>query len=294
MSKLEQAAAVLEATGDYRVLRRLRPRDRYCEDDGCEKRIGVVVDVETTGLDPAREEIIELGMVKFEYAPDGRVFRVLDTFDRLRQPSRSIPAEITNLTGIDDAMVAGKDIDPAEIAAFLGEAALVVAHNAAFDRKFCERFAPCYGPRAWACSMSEVNWRAEGYDGARLGYLLAGAGLFHNGHRAAEDCLALLEILARPLPKCGEAAFKRLLESARKATVRILAENSPFDMKDRLKTRGYRWNPGNDGRAKCWWRELPEDAAGAELGWLRQEIYQREADIPTRRITAADRHSVRA
>src|SRR5258707_37858 len=105
VSDLEAAAESLEESGDYRVLRRLKQRDVFREDDGSQKRIGLILDVETTGLDPTRDEIIELAMVKFEYGLDGAVFRVTDQFSRLREPSVPIPIEITKLTGITQEMV---------------------------------------------------------------------------------------------------------------------------------------------------------------------------------------------
>ena len=291
--RLEDQAAALESSGNYRVLRRLGARERFHADDGTAKRLGVVLDVETTGLNPANCEIIELGMVKFEFAADGRIFRVVEVFEGLRQPSHPIPAEITDITGITDDMVAGQTIDPAEVGRIIDDVAVIIAHNAGFDRNFCERFAPCFASRAWACSVTEIGWRQEGFEGSRLGYLLMGAGLFHDGHRATEDCRALLEILARPLPKSGEPALKRLLDTARRATVRLWAQNSPFDMKDVLKARGYKWSSGDDGRPKCWWRDVAEDQTEAELTFLRQEIYGRDADIPIARLTAFDRFSGR-
>lgn len=290
---LEQAAARLEASGDYRVLRRLKPRNYYCQDDSPDKKIAIVLDVETTGLDPSSDEIIELGMIKFEFAQDGRIFRVLDTFSGLRQPKGPIPRGITELTGITDAMVAGRTIDAAEVAAFIEPAAVIFAHNAGFDRKFCERFASCFASRAWACSVNEVDWQREGYEGSRLGYLLMGAGLFHDGHRAVDDCRALLEVLSLTLPKSGEPALKRLLDTARKATVRIWAEGAPYEAKDILRRRGYRWSPGDEGHPRCWWRDIGEEEAEAELTFLRREIYQHDVEIPTKRITAFDRYSDR-
>jgi DNA polymerase-3 subunit epsilon len=292
--ELESLASRLEESGDYRVLRRLKERDLYCADYENEKRIGVILDVETTGLDSACDEIIELAMIKFDYSLEGTIFRVLDQFSRLREPTIPISIEITKLTGITPEMVAGKTITPEEVEHFASSAAVVIAHNAGFDRRFAERAFPVFNTKHWVCSMNQVDWEQEGFDGTKLGYLLGGCGLFHDGHRADEDCRALLEILSRPLPSTGEVALKRLLDTARKPTMRVWAENAPFDFKDILKARGYRWNDGSDGRPRSWWSDIHPDALEAELAFLRAEIFQYEADIPVRRVTAVDRFSDRA
>jgi DNA polymerase-3 subunit epsilon len=292
--ELEAIAARLEESGDYRVLRRLKERDLFRSDDGTQKRIGLILDVETTGLDPTRDEIIELAMLKFDYGSDGVICRVLDQFSRLREPTIALPIEITKLTGITPEMVAGKTITQEEVEHFSSSAAVVIAHNAGFDRRFVERAFPVFNTKPWACSMSQVDWEQEGFDGTKLGYLLGGCGLFHDGHRADEDCRALLEILSRPLPSTGEVALKRLLDTARKPTMRVWAENAPFDFKDILKARGYRWNDGSDARPRSWWKDLHPDALEGELAFLRNDIFQYEADIPVRRATAVDRFSDRA
>ncbi|MCI0753490.1 hypothetical protein [Teichococcus vastitatis] len=51
----------------------------------------------------------------------------------------------------------------------------------------------------------------------RLGYLAMRCGLFFGGHRAVQDCLATLEILARSRPRSGRATLAGLLEGARQA-----------------------------------------------------------------------------
>ena len=139
-----------------------------------------------------------------------------------------------------------------------------------------------------------MNWAEEGSDGNRLSYLLNGCGLFHDGHRAVEDCRALLELLARPLAVSGELGMKCLLDTARRPTVRIWAEHSPFESKDQLKARGYRWSDGSDGRPKSWWVEVDEKDVAEELQFLESVIYQREIDLPTKRLTAFDRFSDRS
>lgn len=201
--------------------------------------------------------------------------------------------EITVLTGIDDAMVEGHTIDPEAVARLATPAALIVAHNAAFDRRFAERFCQIFTTKAWACSMSEIDWAAEGFEGVKLGYLVQELGFFYAGHRAIHDCAAAVELLARPLPRSGMTGLQRVLASARAPTWRIYAENSPFEFKDLLKARGYRWNGEENGRPRSWWIDVPSDRCGAEIAFLCREIYQRETALSPQRITAYDRFSDR-
>lgn len=290
---LEAAAALLEASQDYRVLRRLQPRAPVTAIPEQDTRLGLFVDVETTGLDPSKDEIIELAMVPFRYSLDGIIVDVGEPFDRLREPSAPIPASITALTGITDAMVAGQRIDQEEVTQFALSAAVVIAHNAAFDRRFLERFCPSFSFKPWACSMSEIDWAAEGFEGTKLAYLAVGCGFFYDRHRAANDCLAAVEVLSRALPKSGVDALAHLLARARLPTWRIWAEGSPFEFKDQLKSRGYRWNGEENGRPRAWYVDVADEQREAELAFLKKEIYQRDVDLKPSRITAYERFSER-
>ncbi|KQR73195.1 DNA polymerase III subunit epsilon [Rhizobium sp. Leaf341] len=280
---------LLTETGRYRILRKLEPRPvANVLRPGFPLR-GVLLDTETTGLDHRRNEIIEIGAIAFTYNESGEIGDVSGVFGGLRQPSIAIPAEITRLTGITDAMVAGQEIDIEALEAMVVPADLIIAHNAAFDRPFCESFHPAFGRKAWACSNAEIDWSARGYEGTKLGYLIGQAGYFHEGHRAVDDCFALLEVLDRRVDGVS-TAFSELHAASRASRVRIYAEHSPFDMKDHLKARGYRWADGSDGRPKSWWIEIAEEGVEDELQFLRSEIYRYpEADPPMRRLTAFDR-----
>ncbi|MGB8841420.1 MAG: 3'-5' exonuclease [Aliidongia sp.] len=290
---LETIARELSDSGEYRVLRRLQRRAMFEPEDGTPTRLGIFLDLETTGIDPAQDEIIEIAMVPFTYALDGRIFEIQPSFEALRQPSKPIPPEIVKITGIDDAMVQGRSIDPAAVAAFAAPAAIVIAHNAAFDRRFAERFCEIFTTKAWGCSMAQVDWAGERFEGTKLTYLATQCGFFYDAHRAADDCAAALEILARPLPSTGAPALASLLETARKATWRIWAENSPFDQKDILKRRGYRWNSEVGGAPKAWFIDVSEEQCEVEITFLKSEIYRGDVDFLTKRITAYDRYSER-
>lgn len=292
-AELEKLAAILEESGDYRILRRLKPRSSTGVSAGDGSRIGLFVDVETTGLDPDKDEIIELAMLPFRYSLGGAVIELLEPFDRLRQPSAPIPEAVTALTGITDDMVAGQQIDPGEVSEFAAPADLVVAHNATFDRRFLERFCPAFCKKPWACSMAEIDWAAEGFEGTKLAYLAAGHGFFYDRHRAANDCLAAVELLSRPLPRSGVSGLASLLARARQTTCRIWAANSAFELKDTLKARGYRWNGDDDGRPKAWYVDVPDDQKDTELDYLWREVYKRKVELDVTRITAFDRYSDR-
>jgi len=290
----EDLARTLDETGDYRVLRRLKPHQHVNAPDGTETKLAIFLDLETTGLDPESDEIIELAMVPFRYSNDGRIFEVHEAFDELREPSSgTIPEEITRITGITDEMVRGKTINSERVAEIAAPAALIIAHNANFDRKFAENAFDIFSTKAWACSMTQIPWKQELFEGMKLEYLAMKTGFFYDAHRAATDCHAGIELLSKPLPQSGNLALQILLDEARKPTCRVWAENAPFDFKDMLKARGYRWNDGSDGRPKSWYSDISEEGLEAELKYLMGEVFQRETDFPVVRISAFDRFSVR-
>ena len=280
----------LSETGRYRILQKLTPRATAPFPRPEYPLKGVILDTETTGLNARKDEIIEIGVVAFSFDVTGRIGDVIGIYGGLQQPSISIPSEITRLTGITDDMVVGQSIDTAALQALIEPADLLIAHNAGFDRPFCEAFSHLFSGKAWACSNSEIDWSSRGYEGTKLGYLIGQAGYFHDGHRAVDDCFALLEVLAREVDGSASTAFAELYEASQRSRIRIFAENSPFDMKDHLKARGYRWSDGSDGRPKSWWIEIGEEALEDELRYLRVEIYRYpEADPPTKRLTAFER-----
>lgn len=130
---------------------------------------------------------------------------------------------------------------------------------------------------------------AIGAQGDEVGYLIGQSGYFQDGHRAIDDCFALLEVLDQTRSASIAAPFAELHQASQRSRVRVYAENSPFDMKDHLKARGYRWADGSDGRPRSWWVELPEEKLDDELHFLRMEIYRWDADPPVKYLTALDR-----
>ena len=270
--EIEEAAARIEATGAYRVLRRVDHRD--LEDrETCDVgfRIGLVVDVETTGVDPTRDKIIEFAARMFWATYDGEVVAVGPSRSWLEDPGEALSQDIVRLTGLTDADLAFCSIDDAEVAEMLVRADFIVAHNARFDRPFVERRFPQRPGLAWCCSCHDVDWPGHGFDGRGLGWLLAQCGQFHKGHRAAADVDATIALLRHVLPN-GRTVLAEMLEVAERPAWIVSAVGAHFDVKERLKARGYRWQP----EASVWRREVADAALADERAWLDQNVYRPE------------------
>jgi DNA polymerase-3 subunit epsilon len=105
------------------------PRARDC------RRVGfVAVDLETTGLDPAKDEIVSVGWV----ALSGERIDLSTAGHRLVQPTRAVPEESAVLHAITDDVAAGGAPPPVVLAELLSVLAgkVLVAHNASFELEF--------------------------------------------------------------------------------------------------------------------------------------------------------------
>jgi DNA polymerase-3 subunit epsilon len=293
-NSLEHMARMLADSGEYRILRRLGSQTEYHLADNSSKLVAAVVDVETTGTNPDRDKIIETGICLFEYdRHNGRIYKVLGSWEWFEDPGFSIPPEITTITGITDEMVAGHSIDDRAVNDLLARVVLIIAHNATFDRRFLERRLPAFAIKHWACSRSDIDWKAEGIRSSSLEFVAYSLGFFHDGHRATSDCRATLHMLARPLPSTGRLALQALLEKARTPIWRLWARDRAIETKEMLKRRGYAWSPGEFGRPRCWYRDVSDADKAAEVIWLRANVIEPDQAVWALRITARDRYSDR-
>lgn len=298
---LEDMAAALEHSGDYRVLRRLPVVTDWGTPQGsvvADTRCVLIIDTETTGLSHANDRIIELAMLRVHVdLRTGRPLGQVQTFSGFEDPGMPIPEVARQVTGITDDDVRGQRLDDERVAALLEGVDVVIAHNAAFDRPFLEARFTDFERLAWACSFAEIDWKARGAESAKLGALALDGGWFYDAHRALIDCHALLQVLVRPVE--AEAADVRpsngllsLLQAARLPNWTLRALGAPFDRKDALKARGYRW----DTEAKVWWCTVRDEGLLAtELTWLGAEIYRhRGAEVELERRDARQRFALRA
>jgi DNA polymerase-3 subunit epsilon len=73
--------------------------------------------------------------------------------------------------------------------------------------------------------------------------------------------------------------------------MRIWAEQSPFELKDELKKRGYRWSDGADGRPGSWYIDVDEANEATEIEFLTTIIYLRDVEPRIQAMNAINRFS---
>lgn len=293
----ERALAIIRANPDFKLLERFQPIERYSE-DSADLRLGLVVDTETTGLD-ADASIIEIGMILFSYSPSAKtIHAIVDSYSGLEDPGFPIPANITAVTGITSEDVAGKVIDWEHVGQLAGQARFAIAHKADFDRPLMEKRCPAFIDIPWACSLTDIDWASLGMGSSKLDYIAFKLGFFFDGHRAENDCRALLHILTQTFPGAKASLFDMMTRAAAAPSYRVWAVGASFDVKDTLKANGYRWNDGADGRPKAWHKDVRDRALlQPEHDWLKNLAYPRFGDqpltVPVETFTALTRHSVR-
>ncbi|MDR2134258.1 MAG: 3'-5' exonuclease [Treponema sp.] len=158
-------------------------------------------DTETTGLDPVKDRIVELGAVKFDR--NGPISR----YSALTDPGIPMPAEAARVNNITGAMLAGKPPIEAVMPDFLRltGGTILVAHNAAFDCGFInESLARIYGGRSRSLTNRVVDTVLAakrlfpGLGRYNLQDLAAGLGIkAAEAHRALDDARLCMEIFVK-------------------------------------------------------------------------------------------------
>jgi DNA polymerase III epsilon subunit family exonuclease len=165
----------------------------------------IVFDLETTGLDASRHEILEIGAIRVN-----RDSTEHDTFEALVRPTKKVPKKITELTGISQAMVEASGVPASEavrdFVQFVGDLRLVT-FNAKFDMAFLNQALMAEGivlknPVSCALKMARRAW--PGRDSYRLSDFARDGNLQQdNTHRALGDCKRALIVYTAAASRLG-------------------------------------------------------------------------------------------
>lgn len=149
----------------------------------------IVLDLETTGLSPKKNEIIEIAMIKVING------RPVETFQALVKPENPIPPFITSLTGISNEDVAEAEpvSDVAGYAISFMENLPVTGWNVNFDIQFMKRAVPGHHFR-WFDTLPMARACFPGLKNYKLSSVAAYLNCRQGTHRALDDCIAAMDI----------------------------------------------------------------------------------------------------
>lgn len=161
------------------------------------EEIFVAIDVETTGLSPEANELIEVSAIKYQGG------KKVDTFCTLIKPKQRIPSRITDITGITNKMVENspqvEEIMP-RLIQFIGNYP-IVAHNANFDYKFIQNYSNNSFSKNKVIDTVAISRRMyPNLPNHRLGTIAKQIGIKEDGfHRAEFDCECCAKIFIKSL-----------------------------------------------------------------------------------------------
>lgn len=229
----------------------------------------VVLDVETTGLNSDKDEVIQIAMRPFFVSPTtGEISGVKKSIEFFQEPTRPLDPIITQITGFVDSDLKGKSIPWEKVSKILSKCQFVVCHNASFDRQWVDKALAANGQKAttdvvWCCSMSQVDWTTICRASKALEVLCAWHGFFYDSHNATADVDATLHLLRK------NDYMKTMLGNAMESDYHVFAAGSMREENPLLKQRRYRWNP----ELGVWWKSVNNiEEADQEATWLSSNL----------------------
>lgn len=285
--RAEDLALALDRHHDFRVQQRLTGMNRRLpagtHPDGM---TGLALAIQCSGSDHRRHQIVELAVQRFRLDDRNRIVETGKRRTWLEEPATPISATSGRGTDLVDADLLGRAISEGEATSLLLDVDFIVAHGAESIRPFVERRLHFGTGRPWACSLSDMNWRDEGFDGCRLAELIAPMGWFYEAHRAEADVTALLHLLDHKLGD-GCTVAGRVLERARRPDWVVDVDDVPVSAKDVLEERGYRWDPSR----RAWSASIADEAVSDEIAWASMMLYSGRREPLARKVTWRERYA---
>jgi Rad3-related DNA helicase/DNA polymerase III epsilon subunit-like protein len=233
----------------------------------------VAFDLETTGLSPRSDRIIEVAAVRF-----GRDLRVVDRLDVIVDPGVPVPLAVQRLTGLSDADVRGAPSAveaTAQLADFC-DGARLVAHGAAFDLAFCAALAPgAFAGRTVLDTLELARILLPLAASHSLPLLSPALGIEHlRPHRADSDAEAT-RLLLTHLVEVAESLPEGLLATMRElvAPVRGPLRDFLVEVVEGGGAAGRSWRVGSGrSRGRAVVAAAPPPGAGRPLGDVAVEL----------------------
>ena len=235
----------------------------------------IAIDIETTGLIPSQDKIIEIAIKCIEITKgNGQDIAIIDSYESLQDPGDPIPESSTQINGITDEMVQGESIDWEYVESILNKSQLIIAHNAQFDRSFMDLTLSLSKNKIWACSINDIDWDKRGFKSFKQELLCIWHGFYYDSHRAMIDVDALIHLLTHS-SYVNNKPIVELIQNAKKPVCRVEATFAKFKYKILLKKRQYRWYNADSGNRddNVWYKLINHADIESEREWLTENVY---------------------
>lgn len=229
----------------------------------------LIVDTETTGFDPKKDTVIEIGAILYS----------LEANTHIASVSTLIPADSNAAEEINTISVASLSEVTDPLLKGFGDmlwqmvqlADVFVAHQASFDKSHLTgEDLNMWSQKPWICTREDFRFRRGKPGDSLVNTALAhGIGVSHN-HRALTDC----QLIARIFGSYATDDLRGLFAHALLPRNYYVA-NTKFDQRELPKAAGFSWNP----ERKMWWKKLTDAEAAAITTFSIRRIEPRDLGI---------------
>ncbi len=211
-----------------------------------------ILDTETTGLDPAKGQVLEIAIVLYHIPTRSILSQMSCLITADENPAYEINRiEVDALKKVPNSVM---DSSMGMICQMLTHADAIIAHNAEFDKKWMDTiplFQTYVRNKQWICTRNDVIWPIRKGVALNLIHICADLGVpIINAHRALSDCHLLLGAI-----ECIED-IEFFLDKSGKGRV-VYHANISYDKRQLVKEAGFMW----DNEKKVWFAKLTPDQA---------------------------------
>jgi DNA polymerase III subunit epsilon len=214
----------------------------------------LIIDTETTGLNPDNDRVIELGAILYSVSHQTVIHQLSMLFPASDNPAEKINRIPSSVLPTIDLKLQGGMLLTFE--QMVKHATYAIAHNAEFDRQwFDDRHLPKLmkedKPIQWLCTMDDFTWPQQNRPGESLVTLALAHGIgVSSAHRALTDC----QLIAALLDRTDKDQLKNMITAALRPKC-LFKANVSFDDRQLAKDAGFKWNASE----RIWTRKMVEE-----------------------------------
>lgn len=211
-------------------------------------RFITILDVETSGLNPLENDIIEIAAILYDLL----LAEPITSYAAIVSKEENLAIHVNGISNELSKNMTNLALSEQIIRHLIDRSEAIVSHSIAFDRSFINGSAYDFPDKPWICSLEHIKWPKKTSSRTLMAIAIGHGVAVVSAHRAMVDC----DILARLLTRVHETGvdLSKLMEQAMRPRVLVQAL---VDYEDRqlAKDANFTW----DGDKKKWLKEIPEE-----------------------------------